>query len=298
MKVSVLMSTYNGEKYLREQIDSILNQREVSLKLIVRDDGSSDKTKDILDEYQKLSKLRWYTGENMRPARSFWDLLSRIGDTEFYAFSDQDDVWYVDKLASAIQMMKEYSNRPCLYFSEKRLVDKDCKFISDTRGNYKLTLGEAMVYNPATGCTMVLNKALRDILISATPELPSLHDSWIYRTCLAVGGKVIYDVEPHIMYRQHGNNVVGHAGACSRIKSFVKSILSKKNSSARSCTAKELLRCYRPYISADVCGLLVLLSEYNTSLIKKLKLISNPQMRPASFIGRCTFLLYIMFNKY
>lgn len=242
--------------------------------------------------------MQWYTGENLRPAKSFWNLLQNAPESDYYAFSDQDDVWMKDKLSVATDTMKDYNNVPCLYFSAKRLVDKDLNFIADTKDNFKLTLGEAMIYNPVTGCTMVINKTLRDILLSADPDLPSLHDSWIYRTCLAVGGKVIYDPTPHIMYRQHGNNVVGHVGMYGRFKAFLKSLTGPKLSNARSNSAKELLRCYGPMMTDDSRNLLALLSEYDNSIKKKLKLIFNSEMKTSSLSGRFTFILYVLFNKY
>lgn len=296
-KVSVLLSSYNGDAFIKEQIDSI-NAQTMSNQIIVRDDGSSDNTRKILDSYQEKGVLDWYSGPNLRPAKSFWDLLCKAPVSDYYSFCDQDDVWLPDKLSAAIGRMSEYSNVPCLYFSAKRLVDKDLNLIADTKDHHRLGLGEAMIYNPVTGCTMVINKALRDILISATPNIPSLHDSWIYRTCLAVGGKVIYDPNPHILYRQHGNNVVGHVGIYRRFKSFLNVLLSAKQKSARSNSAKELLRCYADKMTLDSKTLLMQLSSYDQSLSSKIKLLANNEMQTSSYFGRFTFILYVLFNKY
>lgn len=296
-KSIILISTYNGETFLSQQIDSIISQSQ-KCNLLVRDDGSKDGTQDLLKAYQQKGILQWYTGENLRPAKSFWNLLQNAPKSDYYAFSDQDDVWMEDKLLVATDMMKDYEDVPCLYFSAKRLVDKDLNLIADTKDNFLLTLGEAMIYNPVTGCTMVINKVLREILLSANPVLPSLHDSWIYRTCLAVGGKVIYDSIPHIKYRQHGNNVVGHVGLYGRLKAFLKSLTGPKLSSARSNTAKELLRCYGPKMTVASREMLILLSEYDRSVKKKLRLIFNSEMKTSSLSGRLTFILYVLFNKY
>lgn len=297
MNVYVLLSSYNGEAFIKEQIDSIIAQT-MSNQIIVRDDGSSDNTRKILDSYQEKGVLDWYSGPNLRPAKSFWDLLCKAPVSDYYSFCDQDDVWLPDKLFAAIGRMSEYSNVPCLYFSAKRLVDKDLNLIADTKDHHRLRLGEAMINNPVTGCTMVINKALRDILISATPNIPSLHDSWIYRTCLAVGGKVIYDPNPHILYRQHGNNVVGHVGIYRRFKTLLNVLLSAKQKSARSNSAKELLRCYADKMTLDSKTLLTQLSSYDQSLSSKIKLLANNEMQTSSYFGRFTFILYVLFNKY
>ena len=102
-KVCVLMSTYNGEKYLKEQIDSILKQKGVKVNLLVRDDGSTDNTLSLLEEYKKKGLLDYCCGSNMKPARSFMELLSIAPDSDYYAFSDQDDYWEHDKLFNAVK---------------------------------------------------------------------------------------------------------------------------------------------------------------------------------------------------
>ena len=107
MKLAVLMSTYNGSKYLRQQLESILNQVcDCEIDIWVRDDGSSDDTLKILREYAAFGRLRWYTGENLKPARSFLDLVKHCPGYDYYAFSDQDDVWYPNKLRDGIDRIK------------------------------------------------------------------------------------------------------------------------------------------------------------------------------------------------
>ena len=92
-KVTILLSSYNGETYLDEQLESIEAQKDVQTRILVRDDGSTDHTCDILDQWQQKTNLKWYCGENIGPARSFMDLLRQAGDSYYYAFSDQDDYW-------------------------------------------------------------------------------------------------------------------------------------------------------------------------------------------------------------
>ena len=124
-KVLVLMSTYNGQMYLKEQLVSIYAQKGVDCTLLVRDDGSSDCTKQILAEEEKNGNLRWYEGRNVGPARSFWDLLLNAPKCEWYAFSDQDDVWHEDKLKAALEQFGNCVDRPALYFGQTQLVDEN-----------------------------------------------------------------------------------------------------------------------------------------------------------------------------
>lgn len=296
--VLVLMSTYNGQRYLREQIESLLNQKEVELNVLARDDGSQDGTHEILNEWQQQGKLKWYTGENLKPSNSFWNLLKTAEASDFYAFCDQDDVWLEDKLKVATDILMQYpSDEPAMYFSAKRLVDADLNILKDTNESPLLTLEEAFIYNPVTGCTLVMNNALRNIVVSAgIATIPSLHDSWVYRICLAVGGHVYYDLNPHILYRQHGGNVVGHVGLLGRFKAFCESI--NKTGGSRSKVARDILDNYQEYLKDDKKQLLQKLAGYQSSMRAKFSLLFNPKMRTRSKMGAITFRLYLLLNKY
>lgn len=233
--VCVIMSTYNGEKYLEEQIQSIFAQESVNTCLYVRDDGSTDSTLDILSRYADSETLV-SKGVNIGAKYSFLKALSEAPDSAYYAFSDQDDVWDKDKLIKAVQQLKRVDqNRPALYCSATRLVDGELKEIKQKtvypRRKYKLRQSKtaAREYNflqgeirPASGCTMVINKTLKDEICNYSPRVFPMHDYWIIIVCTALGGSVIYDPIPHISYRQHDNNTVG--GRKGILKSVVRRI--------------------------------------------------------------------------
>ena len=105
-EVLVLLSSYNGEKYIKEQIDSILTQKNITVKLFIRDDGSTDATRNILKEYEKYSNCVVVFGDNIGAANSFLWLIQNAHSSGYYAFSDQDDIWDRDKLSSAISIIK------------------------------------------------------------------------------------------------------------------------------------------------------------------------------------------------
>ena len=155
-KIQVLMSTYNGEKYIREQINSILAQTGVEVNLLVRDDGSKDKTLEILKGYKEIKIIE---AKNVGATNSFLELLSLAGEYEFYAFADQDDVWDENKLKVAISKLENY-DCPAIYSGNTRLVDKDLNEIKCETLSPITTLGAAIVKNYATGCTIVFNKEL------------------------------------------------------------------------------------------------------------------------------------------
>ena len=211
-KVVVLMSTYNGEKYVKQQIDSILNQEGVEIELHIRDDGSTDQTVDILNEYSTMYKnIFYYQGKNLRPCKSFMELIRKDYEAEFYALADQDDVWDSDKLKVAIgKLQKIEKNVPAMYHSNLRIVDSELNFCrnSHSKPMIAITCYEPLVENLATGCTIVYNKDLHKMLRQYVVSDFSMHDTWIYMIA-SIFGEVIYDFVPHISYRQHENNVVG-----------------------------------------------------------------------------------------
>lgn len=206
------MSTYNGEKYIREQLDSILAQeRDFSLDIWVRDDGSSDTTCQILQEYADAGKLQWYTGDNLRSAKSFLDLVQHCTGYDYYAFSDQDDYWHPDKLQKAVMALEE-KTCPAIYCANARLVDSNGMDLGRNVYNrvphcdfYSVVCGGNIM-----GCTMVFNRQLAQIIQSnPMPQKMIMHDSILLSICTLHDGVIVFDENPYMDYRQHGNNVVG-----------------------------------------------------------------------------------------
>ena len=257
--VAVLMSSYNGEKYLREQLDSILNQKDVDVHLHIRDDGSTDATLDIIREYIAANpgKISLTTGENLGPGRSFMELLYNAPDTyDYYAFSDQDDVWLDDKLIAGIRVLKGRQKE--VYAGNLMCVDKDLNEIGLQNPNPRLDFSpySLMILNKGTGCTIIFSARIHALLKEEArrPHAPfpttRLHDAWV---CLA--GAVLevleYDPEYHILYRQHGGNALGTETYDSAWRRFCRSIQSKairlrdkSKRNLRSRTAREILRAF------------------------------------------------------
>ena len=210
--VCVLLSTYNGEKYLKEQLNSLLWQENVGLKIFIRDDGSKDSTLQILDEYSKKdSRITYFVGDNIGPAQSFFDLIIKSPDADYYAFCDQDDVWDKDKLEIAIDFLeKEDDSKPNMYYSNLRIVDQNLQYyrLSHSTPSVQNNKYSVLTEDMATGCTVVFNKTAANFVRSGSPKYCSMHDTWIYMICKFFG-KTIYDFDAHISYRQHENNVVG-----------------------------------------------------------------------------------------
>lgn len=213
--ITVLLSTYNGEKYLREQLDSVLCQEDVNITLLIRDDGSTDKTIEIIKEYvSKYNNILFVQGDNCGAAMSFWQLIIDSPQSDYYAFCDQDDIWDRDKLKVAIDNLKRYdAHTPGMYYSTARLVAADGKTeikrkISDYEKKVP-TFAQLVMENTAAGCTMVWNAKLNSIAKNIKVSNMRMHDHFLFLICKYYNGNICLDNTPHINYRQHGENVIG-----------------------------------------------------------------------------------------
>ncbi len=244
--VQVLLSSYNGENYIKEQLDSILNQEGVEIQLLIRDDGSTDGTRSILAEYeQQWNNISVIYGTNVGVIQSFFLLLEQAEDYSYIALADQDDVWLKPKLKRAIERIKEQEQgNPIVYCSAKQLVDAKLNPLPSPikYPNVRAEFGNALVENMCTGCTCVINQAMVQLLKGKQPTFTIMHDFWIYLvgTCF---GTVIYDEESYIYYRQHGANELGTATSVfenykRRIKNF------KKHRGQLTKQAEQLLNLY------------------------------------------------------
>lgn len=293
-KVTVLMSTYNGERYLEEQIQSIKNQKNVQIDILVRDDGSLDNTIKIL----KDNNIKYIIGKNLKPALSFMDLISKCNiDSDYYALSDQDDYWLDNKLDEAIKKIERMdTQKPILYFSSKEVTDKNLNKLYNLNETEKITIGSAMIKNIATGCTMVFNKKLFDILQKYNPQNIEMHDAWIYRLCLAVDGIIIHDNNSYILYRQHGSNVVGaKENNKQKIKRRLNSLKNPKH--YREKMAQEILNGYADILNHNSKKIINYFANYRKSFKLKLKLLFDKSIRLNEMNETIIFKIAVLLNR-
>lgn len=239
MKISILLSTYNGALYIEEQIDSILAQTMTSWTLYIRDDGSTDKTVTIINEYcLKFPKKIKYVKDNLgnlRSAGSFMQMLSII-ESDYYMFCDQDDVWLSTKIEKSYQKIKELEfNNPeksALVFTDLFVVDFNLKLIDSSMWNYSKinpdnakNLYMTTCLSSVTGCTVMINNLLKNQVLPY-PKFARMHDWWINLNAVHFG-VVDYINEPTIQYRQHNENVLG-ADQITK-NHYLKKILSLKS---------------------------------------------------------------------
>lgn len=224
MKVNILMATYNGEKFLAQQIESIQKQIFKEWNLLIRDDGSSDKTCDIIRNFTaKDSRIRFINENehhNLGVIKSFFTLVNyEVAD--FYFFSDQDDVWLPEKLSVSLEAAKhKASDVPLLVYTDLKVVNQELNILQDSMiraqsHHANTTLLPELTENTVTGGTMMINHALAEKWF--TPNDILMHD-WFLALLAASLGEIIYLDLPTQLYRQHDNNVLGARTMDKRFK--------------------------------------------------------------------------------
>ncbi|MET3210899.1 UNVERIFIED_CONTAM: glycosyltransferase involved in cell wall biosynthesis [Paenibacillus sp. PvR008] len=227
----------------------------MSVQILVRDDGSTDNTLEKLEYFKELypQQIVVFKGENKGVVQSFFDLvLMSSNEFDVYAFCDQDDVWNKDKLISAVTCLNKLADDlPLMYCSATHMVDQQLSPIKEwpVPPPRPLTLYNALIENVCVGCTMVFNKNTIE-LVKENPPLNInnviMHDWWIY-LCVSSFGRIVFDPEPRILYRQHQNNVLGGAsdGWRSKWSKRWNRFLNGKNHYILSKQAKEFAETFQ-----------------------------------------------------
>jgi glycosyltransferase involved in cell wall biosynthesis len=226
-RVVVLLSTYQGERFIKEQIDSILSQLPADGRLRIRDDGSRDRTADVVESIGD-PRITLERGSNLGFGASFLTLLTQAPiDADMVMFSDQDDVWLPGKVERAWRHLQVAGAGPALYGSAQMLADASLRPLEPTapwpRGP---SLINAICENIITGCTAALNRDAVELLQrSGVPDGVRFHDWWMYLVISAFG-TVVLDDQPTLLYRQHSGNQIGHgAGRIGRYFRIVRFLL-------------------------------------------------------------------------
>ncbi|MBX9722074.1 MAG: glycosyltransferase family 2 protein [Candidatus Obscuribacterales bacterium] len=214
-QVAILMATYNGGRYLDEQICSIAQQTHQNWFIVVSDDGSSDMTLETLERCrQRLGnqRVRVLKGPGRGFAANFLSLCCEPSiDAEFFAFCDQDDIWRPQHLERALAWLQNtQSTCPALHCGRTNLIgDSGLPYGASPIFDKPPTFHNALVQSLAGGNTMVFNAAARHLLRKAGPQVIVSHDWWVYMLVSGAGGNVCYAIEPSVDYRQHSGNLIG-----------------------------------------------------------------------------------------
>lgn len=296
--VVVILSTYNGEKYIAEQLESLKNQSLKPSYVFVRDDGSSDMTVEILKKWNETTDgwLIWYQGENCGPAKSFMEAMEKAPHADYYSFCDQDDVWDIDKIEQAVRYLESSNKEFKVYVSNVALADGELKIYGQTKFRSNTTIQSALMYNQAIGCTMVINNALKNKIIEYKPEYMVMHDCWIYRVCASLGGELIFDKDYHMKYRQHEQNFSGGSKNNIQIwKKRIKSLFGRKKH-MRKMIAKELLNGYGTIMPDDIRKIVNKFATYDMNFKNKRALLKDKEIYSESHFGNLGIKLSILFG--
>lgn len=226
MKVNIVMSTYNGEKYLSEQIESIQNQTFYDWNLLIRDDGSVDGTVDIIKKYvSEDSRIKFINGEdtkNLGVINSFYSLI-KYNQADYYFFSDQDDYWLPEKVELTLREAEMHNNSiPIMYYTDLKVADKNLKVLNESMiksqsGHANTKLIQELTENSVTGCVSMINHALAEKW-NTTDDI-IMHD-WYLALLASALGELVYIDKPTELYRQHDNNVLGARTLDKKFKIF------------------------------------------------------------------------------
>ncbi len=270
-KLAILLSTYNGEEYLEEQIDSILQQSFSNFDIYIRDDGSTDGTVPLVQEYiNKYANIHFFEGTNLGAAMSFMELLKKV-DSDYYMFCDQDDIWLQNKIEKSLYSIAQIERKKeaVLVFTDAKIVDEKLNLVNNSFWNYNKTFPEILLSNPkfinvfncTPGCTMIFNDELKKHLTDYDEDI-LMHDWYIMIKALQKG-VVSYINESLMLYRQHSNNAIG-ANEVS-LKTFINKMFLFPN------ILKEQIKTFKfvkKYTKIDLLDYYILKLKFNYKRLK------------------------------
>ena len=241
-KVAILMATYNGEKYLKDQIDSILNQSYKNFTIFIRDDSSNDNTRKIIQDYYQKYPEKIVIVKDKKKSNGASDnflllleYVSKLKEYNLFMFSDQDDIWLENKIEITIEKYESINdkNKPILIHTDLLVVDSKLNKINDSFIKYSnlkvnhIKFNKYLIQNNVTGCTMLINKNLVDLVDFNIKKEIIMHD-WYFALLASAFGIIEFINESTIKYRQHGNNVLG-AKKIKGIKDIYNKLISNNN---------------------------------------------------------------------
>lgn len=270
--VQIVLATYNGEQFLQQQIESLLQQSYSDFTVLIRDDGSTDKTLEIIQSYQEKYPAKFFLlkedKKNVGATQNFGILLAN-STADYIFFCDQDDVWLSDKIEQSLKIIfsieNEQKTNPCLVYSDMKLIDEHGKIMAESvwqqlqlSPDY-FTLNRLLVQNIPHGCTMVINKAMKSIA-SPIPAAAILHDHWLALLAASVGNSAAITT-PLLLLRNHAQNVTRkNYSFTEKIKRYCRNLSDKKTYEhylkIRIEQAKALMEKCSPQLNKDQIGIL------------------------------------------
>jgi glycosyltransferase involved in cell wall biosynthesis len=301
IKVTIVLSTYNGIRYLGPFLESLEKQTRKPDRIVLRDDGSTDNSIKVVSKWarRKKIKLTVIRGRRVGPAKSFLAAISKSEPSDIYFLADQDDVWLPEKIARAVELISAgKDDQPILYGSRKSIVDKDLKHLYYTGVPHTISFEGAVCDNVITGCTMAFNRKLACLASLYVPENAIMHDWWLYLLTTGCGGKVIFDEVPNILYRQHGSNTMGAGPRGFAL--FFSQIINPFSRSGfnRGSQLQEFFITYKNYLTPSAKHICELLLEGINGIIPRIKAAICCPLSRKTFFTTLKFRLRILLGRY
>lgn len=281
VKSCVLLSTFNGERYVAEQIRSLTSQSIPPDYLLIRDDGSSDNTIEIIlsEAVSDHTRLMLHRGSNVGAARSFIELFS-LGlstDADIFFFCDQDDIWEANKVSTFLRAFSPQGDMPEAVFSQLLLVDKNNTALQTTRPPRRIGFGNSLIENVLTGCGLACNRSL--LLMASREQLRDvdMHDHLIY-VVGSLFGEIQYIEEPLTRYRQHDNNVIGYSTSTWMSIRRKLSRLGRERKHSKSRLASILISTFDGELQPDQRTTLRLVARSRNSVAARIQLILSRRL--------------------
>lgn len=306
--IDILMATYNGDKYLEEQLDSIFNQSFKDWHLIIADDCSNDRTVSILEKYKLMypDKVTYYI--NKLPSGSaknnFYQLMDK-SKSEYVMFADQDDVWLNNKIMLTMELMHKAEDvngkeTPLLVHTDLCVVDQNLNIIDKSIFTMQKMdckrdkLNNLLVSNIVTGCTMMVNRSLM-CLLEEKPQNSVMHDMWLGLVASAFG-KIYFVDEATILYRQHGNNSNGVKNFASLkflMSGLQKTSLIHEGLISQYNQAFDFLKIYKNKLNIKQIRMLAIFSDFpNMNFFEKIIILNRYNLYKTGLVRILTQLLF------
>ena len=307
-KVNILLSTYNGEKYLEAQLKSIFSQTYSNFVLYIRDDGSSDMTNQVLykfmashaDYKEKTVIISNPSQENLGYMGAFWHLLDHCSDADYYAFCDQDDIWFPEKIERGISFLeREKKESPLLYFSNYTYCDENLQPIHSAPSiKLPITFQDVLFYTPAFGFSIIINNKLRQIALQTTNRLHIPHDGWVQKIAAAFG-KIVYDNECTAFYRRHHQAVTfSNSSLLLSIGNWIKNEIYGSAMKETHYILDQFMQEYGTYLTDNDHKILRIFTGNSPSFLNWIQRLFYPKKLRPSFGGELALRICFFLGRY
>jgi glycosyltransferase involved in cell wall biosynthesis len=302
--VAIFLCIFHGKHFLSEQLESIAQQSHQNWRLYVSDDGNCEDSAALINMFKDRfedGRVTVVTGPNKGFVANFLSLTCDASiDADYFAYSDQDDIWHIDKLEKSIKFLSHIGERlPSLYCSRTLIVDKDNNDLGlSPLFSKRPAFANALVQNIGGGNTMVFNKQARHLAMQAGSEVPVItHDWWMYLLVSGSNGFIKYDPEPSLRYRQHDGNLVGSNISWAARFNRIYMLLTGRFKDYNERNIQSLYAAYQ-FLSPENQRLLDQFCELrNSNFPKRIAMFRKLKIYRQTIFGKIGLWVAVIFNK-